>query len=126
MTVQAGTIVAVDHPQRNFTGIAPTVQTAVINVHFYDAYTASDDTFSIADVGATIESFTKRGKTNTILEAMCMYPGMNSAGTAVYSGPLTVSTDALTGSLCNVSDSEINVPGGTTVPVQILVRYSEA
>jgi hypothetical protein len=126
MSTIQGTITAVHHIGRSYTGIAHDGwNVALIHVSF-PAYIATTDTINIAAVGAGIASATRSGKTNTLQRAMCAGPGKNSVNTACYAGALTVSSDALTGGLKDVSGSEVSVPLGTTVPVQILVAYTEA
>ena len=132
MAVKAGTIVGVTHVYRNFTGIG-SLNMAFVAVNF-PAYTATTDSFSIAGVGAAIETFSKRGKTNTLKSAFVVAPGKDSAGTACYptdttvAGALTVSTDALTGGLkaANLSTEVTMTTGGTVTPATIAVVYSEA
>lgn len=126
MSTIQGTITGVVHIGRNFAGINPAWNYALVSVSF-PAYIATTDTINIAGVGAAIETFTKRGKTNTITSAMGVMPGKNSAGTAFYLGALTVSTDALTGGL-KAADltTEVSVPLGSTVPAQFVVCYTEA
>jgi hypothetical protein len=75
------------------------------------AYTNSD-TITISDVGATIETFNKKGKTNTLTGAICVEPGVDTAGTAVYltgtaAWAMTVSSDTLTGHLAVAAGTEI-------------------
>jgi hypothetical protein len=126
MATIAGTIVGVTELLRGYSGVNNAYNVALVHVSF-PAYVASTDDYSIAGVGAAIASSSKRGKTNTIKQAITASPGKNSAGTAVYAGALTVSTDALTGSLTSVDlTTEINVPLGTTVPLALLVSYTEA
>lgn len=126
MATIAGTIVGVTELLRGYSGVNNAFNVALIHVNF-PAYVASTDTYSIAGVGAAITASSKRGKTTTIRQAMNAAPGKNSAGTAVYAGALTVSADALTGSLTQVDlSTEIDVPLGTTVPLAILVAYTEA
>lgn len=127
MAVIEGTIVGVTELQRSYTGIAGNAfNVALIHVSF-PAYVATTDSINIAGVGAAITASSKRGKTTTIKSAMGAGPGKNSAGTACYTGALTVSTDALTGGLKAVDlSTELSVPLGTVVPVQILVAYTEA
>lgn len=127
MATIEGTIAAVVELGRSYTGIASNAfNFALIHVNF-PAYVGSTDSYNIAGVGAAITSSSKRGKTTTIKQAMNAGPGKNSAGTAVYAGAPTVSTDALTGNLTQVDlSTEIDVPLGTTVPIKILVAYTEA
>ena len=130
MTVQAGTIRAVVHILKSYSGIGGVdtgassavveLNTFLVHVDF-PAYVASTDTFSIAGVGAAIGSWTKDGKTYTLRNAQQAGFGKNSAGTAVTCNAITVSTDALTGNLTDIAGTEIDVPLGTTVPLQILV-----
>lgn len=132
MTVRSGTITGVMHIGREYNGFG-VINKAIVSVKF-PTYTATTDSFSIAGVGAAIETFTKRGKTNTIKYATVWSPGKDATGTAcypsytTYAGALTVSTDALTGGL-KASDLSTEVTldsGGTVVPCQILVAYTEA
>lgn len=130
MTVQAGTIRGIVHEIKSFSGItavdsadsnaAVEIHTFLIVVDF-PAYTASADTFSIAGVGAAIASWAKDGKTYKLRNAQQAGFGKNSAGTAVTCNAVTVSTDALTGNLTDIAGTEIDLPGGTTVPVTLLV-----
>ena len=127
MSVIAGTITGIDQSGRNYTGIGRTHR-CTIHVSF-PAYVASSDSFSIAGVGAAIKANMKSGATVTLNRAQCKGPGQNSAGTACYPGDLAVSTDALTGGLKDgplTGSSEVSVPLGTTVPVQIDVVYTES
>lgn len=129
MAVQPGTIVAVEH-QRNWSiGV---LQQAIIHVNF-PIYTGSADTFSIAGVGARIEADAKRGKTNTLINAIVISPGIDAAGVVVYpcdttlAAALTVATDALNGSLRAVDlTTEVTSSAATTTPARILVTYTEA
>jgi hypothetical protein len=131
MGVISGTIIAVEH-LRNPSRIG-SFQGAIVSVTF-PAYTASTDSFSIAGVGAAIETAAKRGKTNTIKAAIVLSPGTDATGTDIYpchttvAGALTVSTDALTGGLkaADLSTEASVDSGGMTVPARILVVYSEA
>lgn len=134
MSTITGTVVGVVHLGRNFSGVNPAWNFALVSVSF-PAYIASTDSISITGVGAAIETSAKRGKTNTLKCAMCAMPGQNSAGTAFYPsagtvnalGALTISTDALLGGLKTVDlNTEVSVPLGSTVPAQILVAYTEA
>jgi len=127
MATIEGTIVGVSELARGYTGIAGNAfNVALVHVNF-PAYVASADSYNIAGVGAAITASSKRGKTTTIKQAMNAGPGKNSAGTAVYAGAPTVSTDALTGNLTAVDlSTEIDVPLGTTIPVKLLVAYTEA
>lgn len=127
MATIEGTIVGVADARRSFTGINNNAcGVALVHVNF-GAYVASADSYNIAAVGAAIAASRRTGKTITIRQACNASPGRNSAGTAVYAGAPTVSTDALTGNLTQVDlSTEIDVPLGTTVPIAILVFYSEA
>ena len=135
MTVQAGTIRAVVHELKSFSGItgldtgnssvATEIQSFLVAVDF-PAYVASTDTFSVAGVGAAIASWTKDGKTYKLLNAQQAGFGKNSAGTAVTCNAITVSTDALTGNLTDIAGTEIDLPGGTTVPLMWMVACSVA
>jgi hypothetical protein len=127
MSTIEGTIVAVQQIGRSYTGIGAE-HNAVVHVSF-PAYIGTTDTINIAGVGARIQSDMKNGKTVTLSRAQCYAPGKNSAGTVCYAGNLAVSTDALTGGLKDgplTGSSEVSVPLGTTVPVQIIVSYTEA
>lgn len=127
MALIEGTIVGVTQVGRNYTGIG-TESNALIHVSF-PAYVATTDTINIAGVSTRIQSDLKNGKTVTLSRAQCWAPGKNSAGTACYAGNLAVSSAALTGGLKDgplTGSSEVSVPLGTTVPVQIVVSYTEA
>jgi hypothetical protein len=127
MAVIEGTIVGVSQTGRNFTGIG-TVHECTVAVSF-PAYVATTDSINIAGVSTRIQSDLKNGKTITLARAECKAPGKNSAGTACYAGDLTVSTAALTGGLKDgplTGSSEVSVPLGTVVPVQITVLYTES
>jgi hypothetical protein len=132
MAVKAGTIVGVTFPDRVTTGIG-TIQKALVSFTL-PAYTATTDSFSIAGVGAAIESYAKRGKTNTLLYASFYDAGRDATGTAIYpsgatvAGACGISTDAVTGG-CKAADlsTEASIDsGGLTVPCRILVGYTEA
>jgi hypothetical protein len=78
------------------------------------AYAASSDTLEIPLVGATIDASTKSGKTSTLYSAVCLEPGINTTGGAVYCNgasvaAMAISTDSLTGELCDSTISnEVN------------------
>jgi hypothetical protein len=127
MSVIQGTIVGVTQLGRSYTGIGA-MHNALIHVSF-PAYIGTTDSINIAGVSTRIQSDAKNGKTVTLARAQCYAPGQNSAGTAFYAGDLTVSTAALTGGLKDgplTGSSEVSVPLGSTVPVQIIVAYTEA
>ena len=130
MATIAGTIRAVVHAHRSFTGItgpdsgnsnaAVELHAFLVSVNF-GAYVAAADTFSIAGVGAAIGTYTRDGKTYTLRDAMVVGFGKNSAGTAITCSAVTVSTDALTGNLTDIAGTEIDVPLGTVSPLMFMV-----
>jgi hypothetical protein len=94
------------------------------------AYAASSDTLEIPLVGATIDAATKSGKTSTLYAATAMGPGYNTTGGAVYMNgasvaALAISTDSLTGELCDSTISnEVNSTASTGH--ELVVVVSEA
>lgn len=78
------------------------------------AYTGSTDDGSLAAVGAFIAGQTDNGKTITLRSAVNAYPGLDTAAQLVYTGALTVSTDALTFNLTNISGTELTSSTAST------------
>jgi hypothetical protein len=132
MTARAGTISSITFPERNFSGVGA-VQKAIVGFNI-PAYAASSDEVTVAGVGAAIKSWSGNGKTCTLLSASFWDAGKDATGTALYPsdgtvvGALTISTDAV---VTNVKAADLSTEatcdsGGTTVPMRMLVCYTEA
>jgi hypothetical protein len=92
----------------------------------FPAYTGASDTFSIAGVGAAIAAKNRNGKTHTLLQAMCVGCGYDTAAQAVFTGACTVSTDALTGNL-TTSDGSTEITTSTAAKgVRLFVTVTES
>ena len=105
MAVIQGTITGVSLLESSVNGLG--ARKAYIVAVDFPAYTGASDTINIAAVGAGIAARTQNGKTNTLRGAVCIGPGIDTANQAVYTGALTVSTDALTGELANAAATEL-------------------
>jgi hypothetical protein len=132
MAARAGTISSITFPERVYTGIG-TIQKAIVGFNI-PVYAASSDEVTVAGVGAAIKSWSGSGKTCTLLSASFWDAGKDATGTALYPsdgtvvGALTISTDAV---VTNVKAADLSTEatcdaGGTTVPMKMLVCYTEA
>src|SRR4051812_38357737 len=100
MTVQAGTITGVSLVTSNVSGVG-LMRGYLLSVSF-PAYTGSTDTFTIAGVSAAITARTHKAGTNALVSTsvpVCVGPGVDTNGQAVYIGTCTIATDALNGNL---------------------------
>lgn len=89
----------------------------------FPAYTGSTDTATITGVGAAIAATTKNGHTNTLRGGICVGPGADTNGQAVYATgsavqAMTVSTDDLQGNLSIAAGTEITA---TTAAAGVLM-----
>lgn len=91
----------------------------------FPAYTSSDS-MDIAGVGAAIASRTAKGKTLTLVAALCSQPGADANGQAVYTGALTVSTDDLTGNLTDAEGNELSATSGVSKGVEVIAVVTES
>ncbi len=120
MTVQAGTITGINLLYSK--GARKTYEVCVD----FPAYTGSTDTFSIAAVGAGIRAKNRNGTTHTLLQAMCIGGGYDTAQQAIFAGACTVSTDALTGNL-TTSDGTTEITTSTASKgVRLAVTVTES
>jgi hypothetical protein len=78
------------------------------------AYTGSSDTATLAAVGAAIAAQTDNGKTITLRGAVNVFPGLDTNAQLVYTGALTVSTDALNFDLTTAAAVELTSATATT------------
>lgn len=105
MATIAGTITGVNVLYSSGLGSAPR-KTYEVCVDF-GAYTGAADDATIAGVGAAIAAKNRNGKTHTLRSAICIGPGFDTNKQAVYTGALTVSSDALNGNLAVAAGTEI-------------------
>jgi hypothetical protein len=126
MAVVAGTIKGItlvnDSQGLNLNGAD---KTYLITADFA-TYDASEDTGSLAGVGAAISAQTRNGKTATLKAAHGCGPGVDNAGVDIFYGAMTVSVDALTFSL-TATDRSTEVADFTTASgVPCLVTVTES
>lgn len=124
MATIAGSIVGITNVRRNDTPDGA-LNVARVAVNFA-AYTGSTDDGTIAGVGAAIAACLRNGKTCTMRSAQCV--GAGTDGTqAIYTGAMTVSSDALTFNLTAAAvGTEITSSTATTRPVMIDVAFIES
>lgn len=96
----------------------------------FGAYTGSSDTAQLSAVGATILAHTRNGKTVTLRGALPMASGYDTANQAVYfTGAAvqadTVSSDALTGNLSDITGTELTA-STASAGVELCVIVDEA
>lgn len=106
---------------------------AEVSASFTAADSSTPTTTTLAAVSTAIQNARRDGKTVTLLGGVCMQPAVDSAGTKAYFcgtgnvAALTVSSAALTGSLCATAQTTL---AAWTLPSSrnalILVDYSLA
>src|SRR5882672_9146104 len=79
----------------NPTGVSVNRQAYLINYAF-GVYTGSTDSGAITGLGALVAAQTRSGKTYTLRDAVCAYPGVDSNFQLVYMGLPTLSGDGFT------------------------------
>ncbi len=93
------------------------------------AYTGSTDNVKIVNVASTITGRTHSGKTETwqanAVQALCSYPGSDTAAQSVYAGTFAVSTNDLTFNLTDATGTELTSATASTNN-GILVAVEEA
>lgn len=90
----------------------------------FPAHTASTDTIDIPLVGAAIAAQTRNGKTNTLRGGLNGAAGKDTAGVAVYTGALAVSSDTLTGDITNAAGASLTSAACFGVVVSVTVDES--
>lgn len=120
MTVQAGTIKAVNLIREPFGGV--TGRHAAEIFVTLPSYTASSDTWSTAAVGAAIAAIRRDGRSITLKDVTQGQAGLDTSGTAMFPGTLAVSTDAITGEVHNSAGTEIDSAASAT-PLSFIVSY---
>ena len=116
MAVIVGTVTGVQLLSGNPNGVGN--QKSYLCSVSFPAYTGSADTFSITGVSAAISAKARDGKTRAMIAGvvpMRAHPGTDAAGQAVYLGTLTISTDALTGSLTDSAQVELTATTGVSM-----------
>lgn len=91
----------------------------------FPAYTGSTDDATVTGVGAAISACCDNGKTYTLRSAINGIAGIDTNGQIVYTGALTVSTDALTFNLAIAAGTEITATTPST-GVGIFVAVDES
>ena len=127
MAVIEGTITGVQLVTGNPSGVGA-YKGYLITVSF-PAYTGASDTINIAGVSAAIAAKVRNGKTHAMVAGAVpvrAFGGQDAAGQAVYAGTLTISSDALTGSLTTAAQVEITATTGVTTGVGIFVPILES
>ncbi len=142
MTVQNGTIDAVQMIAGNPDGVTNTVSSVVytrkaylVSAHF-PAYTGSTDTATITGILTAINSAVRDGKTRTLIAVVPVHPGQDTAsppvtshftGTAVAAATLsnTTTTGDAAGQLSDSSGTETTSTTGVTSGVQVIAVVDE-
>src|SRR5882757_10272338 len=104
MTLIAGTIQGITLVSGNPEGFGAR-KAYLVTVNF-GAYTSADSG-TVTGVGAAIAAQTKLGKTNTLRDACCAFPGADTNAQLVYIDRPVVSTDALTFNLSTNAGVEL-------------------
>lgn len=106
----------------NATGVSASRHTYLFNYNF-GVNVGGTDTATVLGLGAAVGVSTRSGKTYTLRDALCTYPGVDSAGVLVYTtAALVVSGDNLTFSLANTSGGTQS-SAATIGPVGILACF---
>ena len=129
MAVVAGTIRGAQCVNRVFTGFGS--REAWLMTVDFGAYTGAADTASVLGIGAAIDAEARDGKTSTLRNGVCVFPGADTnkqlaffTGTAVQA--LTVSGDNLTGQLSDATGSELATATALDAELGIIVSVDRA
>lgn len=125
MATVTGTINSVQLLQSDNSGRGAR-KTYALGCSWSDAFTGSSDIVALADVGATIATNTKNGKTNTLRSACGGQPGATDEDADVYaSETFTVSSDTLQFDLVTSTGDDLDL-ASTAQDVQVIVTVDES
>ena len=106
------------------------LKTYLVTVDFAGSYTGASDTAEVANLGATIASHVRNGKSCTLKSVQCIGAGKSGSTEAFFTGTAawaaTISSDAATGQLSVAACTEHSSLSEKTVGVELAVTVLES